>query len=79
MRSALFRSICAFVLGVTLIPADVAHAEPTLAQVQAQVNRLEEEATTAAEGAQRSQGETCSVNTKFGGNSGSSGCARKDS
>jgi len=55
MRSALFRSICAFVLGVTLIPADIAHAEPTLAQVQAQVNRLEEEATTAAEGAQEAK------------------------
>ena len=32
-----------------------AHAEPTLAQVQAQVNRLEEEATTAAEGAQEAK------------------------
>ena len=55
MRLALYRSTFACVLVASLIPNVQAHAEPTLAQVQAQVNRLEEEATTAAEGAQEAK------------------------
>ena len=40
---------------ITLLPATPVAAAQTLAQVQAQVIRLEEEATTAAEGAQEAK------------------------
>ena len=36
---------------ISFLSPSVANAAQTLAQVQAQINRLEEEATTAAEGA----------------------------
>lgn len=45
---------CAIFL-ISLIISPTASAAQTLAQVQAQVNRLEEEATTAAEGAQEAK------------------------
>ncbi|MFZ9100874.1 MAG: peptidoglycan endopeptidase, partial [Candidatus Planktophila sp.] len=40
---------------LTLLPVAPVAAAPTLAQVQAQVIRLEEEATSAAEGAQEAK------------------------
>ncbi|CAN2205700.1 Spr Cell wall-associated hydrolases (invasion-associated proteins) [Candidatus Nanopelagicaceae bacterium] len=48
-----FASIAVFLL--SFISPPLAHSAQTLAQVQAQVNRLEEEATTAAEGAQEAK------------------------
>jgi cell wall-associated NlpC family hydrolase len=48
-----FASIAIFLL--SFISPPLAHSAQTLAQVQAQVNRLEEEATTAAEGAQEAK------------------------
>jgi len=42
-------------MALSLLPATPAVAAPTLAQVQAQVIRLEEEATSAAEGAQEAK------------------------
>ncbi len=42
-------------VSISLLPATPADAAPSLAQVQAQVIRLEEDATAAAEGAQEAK------------------------
>ena len=53
MRAATFTALA--IIFISSFTSPVAHAAQTLAQVQAQVNRLEEEATTAAEGAQEAK------------------------
>ncbi len=55
------------VLLVTLLPAAPVAAAPTLAQVQAQVIRLEEEATSAAEGAQEAKVKLASLTRNLAG------------
>jgi outer membrane murein-binding lipoprotein Lpp len=45
-------AICAAVFLATEFISPIANAAPTLAQIQAQVRQLEEDATAAAEGAQ---------------------------
>ena len=53
----LTRNVIAALIAITapLITAPTADAAQTLAQVQARVRQLEEEATTAAEGAQEAK------------------------
>lgn len=53
LGASAFASATLVLLSTIVVP--VSHAAQTLAQVQAQVNRLEEEATTAAEGAQEAK------------------------
>lgn len=48
-------AVASAVFLLSIFPSTGANAAQTLAQVQAQVNRLEEEATTAAEGAQEAK------------------------
>jgi cell wall-associated NlpC family hydrolase len=55
------------VLLITLLPATPVAAAPTLAQVQAQVIRLEEEATAAAEGAQEAKVKLASLTRSLAG------------
>jgi len=55
------------VLLATLLPAAPVAAAPTLAQVQAQVIRLEEEATSAAEGAQEAKVKLASLTRNLAG------------
>ena len=55
------------VLVFTLLPATPVLAAPTLAQVQAQVIRLEEEATSAAEGAQEAKVKLASLTRSLAG------------
>ena len=55
------------VLVFTLLPATPVVAAPTLAQVQAQVIRLEEEATSAAEGAQEAKVKLASLTRSLAG------------
>jgi cell wall-associated NlpC family hydrolase len=55
------------VLIFTLLPAAPVEAAPTLAQVQAQVIRLEEEATSAAEGAQEAKVKLASLTRNLAG------------
>jgi cell wall-associated NlpC family hydrolase len=55
------------VLIFTLLPAAPIAAAPTLAQVQAQVIRLEEEATSAAEGAQEAKVKLASLTRNLAG------------
>ncbi len=55
------------VLLITLLPATPVVAAPTLAQVQAQVIRLEEEATAAAEGAQEAKVKLASLTRSLAG------------
>jgi cell wall-associated NlpC family hydrolase len=55
------------VLVFTLLPATPVVAAPTLAQVQAQVIRLEEEATSAAEGAQEAKVQLASLTRSLAG------------
>lgn len=65
-----FKSVVAaasLVLLVTLLPAAPVSAAPTLAQVQAQVIRLEEEATSAAEGAQEAKVKLASLSRSLAG------------
>ena len=52
---------------ITLLPATPVAAAQTLAQVQAQVIRLEEEATTAAEGAQAAKVQLATLNKTLNG------------
>jgi cell wall-associated NlpC family hydrolase len=47
--------LCAAISATALLVAPSAQAAPTLAQIQAQVNALEDEATAAAEGAQEAK------------------------
>ena len=55
------------VLLITLLPATPVVAAPTLAQVQAQIIRLEEEATAAAEGAQEAKVKLASLTRSLAG------------
>lgn len=50
-----------------LLPINAAHAAQSLAQVQARVNQLEEEATTAAEGAQEAKVKLASLTRNLAG------------
>ncbi len=52
---------------ISLLQPPTAQAAQTLAQVQAQVNRLEEEATTAAEGAQEAKVKLASLTRSLAG------------
>ena len=54
-RSSTGAILSSIIIFLPLITSTGAHAAQTLAQVQAQVNRLEDEATTAAEGAQEAK------------------------
>ena len=67
MRKSL-RSATSLLIGAILISSlSTATAAQTLAQVQAQVNRLEEEATTAAEGAQEAKVKLASLTRSLAG------------
>lgn len=55
------------VISASLLTVPTATAAQTLAQVQAQVNRLEEEATTAAEGAQEAKVKLASLTRSLAG------------
>jgi cell wall-associated NlpC family hydrolase len=55
------------VILLAAMAAPQSHAAQTLAQVQAQVNRLEEEATTAAEGAQEAKVKLASLTRSLAG------------
>lgn len=55
MKSKLVASISLSALAFSLLAPLPAHAAPTLAEISAQVRALEEEATTAAEGAQEAK------------------------
>ena len=55
------------VIFLSTLTTPVANAAQTLAQVQAQVNRLEEEATTAAEGAQEAKVKLASLTRSLAG------------
>ena len=50
-----FRVLLALTLGASLLMPVTAQAAPTLQEIQAKVLQLEEEATTAAEGAQEAK------------------------
>ena len=58
-------AIAVFLISFTTPP--LATAAQTLAQVQAQINRLEEEATTAAEGAQEAKVKLASLTRSLAG------------
>jgi cell wall-associated NlpC family hydrolase len=55
MKSKLLASVSVSALALTLLNPFTAQAAPTLAEISAQVRALEEEATTAAEGAQEAK------------------------
>ena len=65
MSAAAFASSAIFV--ISLLSPPVASAAQTLAQVQAQVNRLEEDATAAAEGAQEAKVKLASLTRSLAG------------
>ena len=65
LSAAAFASSAVFIISL-LSPAP-SNAAQTLAQVQAQVNRLEEEATTAAEGAQEAKVKLASLTRSLAG------------
>ena len=54
-RKSVGAILSSVIILLSLTTTPIAHAAQTLAQVQAQVNRLEDEATTAAEGAQEAK------------------------
>ena len=64
-RSALAVGLSAIVASGVIAP--VAHAAPTLAQIQAQVRQLEEDATAAAEGAQAAKVQLATLNKTLNG------------
>ena len=65
LRSALAVSLTAIVASGLIAP--VAYAAPTLAQIQAQVRQLEEDATAAAEGAQAAKVQLATLNKTLTG------------
>jgi cell wall-associated NlpC family hydrolase len=65
LRSALAVGLSAIVASGVIAP--VAHAAPTLAQIQAQVRQLEEDATAAAEGAQAAKVQLATLNKTLNG------------
>jgi cell wall-associated NlpC family hydrolase len=65
MSAAAFASSAIF--SISLLTPPVATAAQTLAQVQAQVNRLEEDATAAAEGAQEAKVKLASLTRSLAG------------
>jgi cell wall-associated NlpC family hydrolase len=65
LRSALAVGLSAIVASGVVTP--VAHAAPTLAQIQAQVRQLEEDATAAAEGAQAAKVQLATLNKTLNG------------
>jgi len=65
MSAVAFASSAIFV--ISLLTAPVASGAQTLAQVQAQVNRLEEDATAAAEGAQEAKVKLASLTRSLAG------------
>jgi cell wall-associated NlpC family hydrolase len=65
LRSALAVSLTAIVASGLIAP--VASAAPTLAQIQAQVRQLEEDATAAAEGAQAAKVQLATLNKTLTG------------
>ena len=67
LRSVTSVAIALFAIASPLFLAPSAEAAPTLAQVQARVRQLEEEATTAAEGAQEAKVKLASLNRTLAG------------
>ena len=69
MRSRLSAGaiLSSIVLLLPLVTSTSAHGAQTLAQVQAQVNRLEDEATTAAEGAQEAKVQLATLTRSLAG------------
>jgi cell wall-associated NlpC family hydrolase len=69
MRSRLSAGaiLSSIVLLLPVVTSTSAHAAQTLAQVQAQVNRLEDEATTAAEGAQEAKVQLATLTRSLAG------------
>jgi cell wall-associated NlpC family hydrolase len=69
MRSRLSAGaiLSSLVVLLSFITSTSAHAAQTLAQVQAQVNRLEDEATTAAEGAQEAKVQLATLTRSLAG------------
>jgi outer membrane murein-binding lipoprotein Lpp len=65
LRSALAVGLTAIVASGLIAP--VAYAAPTLAQIQAQVRQLEEDATAAAEGAQAAKVQLATLNKTLTG------------
>jgi cell wall-associated NlpC family hydrolase len=65
LRSAIAAGLTAIVASGLIAP--VANAAPTLAQIQAQVRQLEEDATSAAEGAQAAKVQLATLNKTLSG------------
>ena len=65
MSAGAFAAIAVFL--ISFLSPPLANAAQTLAQVQAQINRLEEEATTAAEGAQEAKVKLASLTRSLAG------------
>ena len=67
MRSSVVIAIAAFAIVAPIFSAPSANAAQTLAQVQARVRELEEDATAAAEGAQEAKVKLASLNRTLAG------------
>ena len=67
MKALRSTALAALALSGLLFASPISHAAPTLAQIQAQVNTLQEEATAAAEGAQEAKVKLASLQKSLSG------------